>query len=408
MARFLFVHNNFPAQLGFVAAAMAARGHACRAIASTTGREIAGVPLLRWAAKRGTTPNIFPPATRAEADFIRGRAAADAALKLRDDGWAPDVIVGHPGWGETVFLREIFPAAKQVAYAEFYYRSEGADVGFDPEFGPLAMEERFRVHAKNATMAMAFAEADCIVAPTAFQASLLPQAFRGRAKILHEGVDTDRIRPDLKAGLKRGELVLDRSTPVVTFINRRFEPLRGYHIFMRALPRFMEEVKDAQILLIGSDNSSGYGQPAPKDMTWKARYLDEVKGRIDPARLHFTGTLPHQHMLAALSISRAHVYYTYPFVLSWSLLEAMACECLIVASDTAPVRDAIVPGENGLLLDFFDHDALANALIAACRRPDDFKALRRAARETVLSRFNRTDCAVAWVELLEDLCARPH
>ena len=270
------------------------------------------------------------------------------------------------------------------------------------------MEDRFRVHAKNATMAMAFAEADRIVAPTAFQAGMLPQAFRGRATILHEGVDVDRVRRDPNTGLKRGERVLDRSTPVITFINRRFEPLRGYHILMRALPRLLAEVKDAEVLLIGSGDSSGYGQPSPKGTSWKARYLDEVKDRIDASRVHFTGTLPHRHMLAALSISRAHVYYTYPFVLSWSLLEAMACECLIVASDTPPVRDAIVSGENGILLDFFDHDALADALIAACRRPDDFLQLRRAARETVLSQFNRADCAAAWVELLEGLCARPH
>jgi glycosyltransferase involved in cell wall biosynthesis len=408
MPNFLFVHNNFPAQLGFVAGAMAARGHACRAIASGTGREIAGVPLSRWTAKRGSTPGIFGPATRAEADLIRGRAAAEAALRLRESGWSPDVIVGHPGWGETVFLREVFPAAKQVLYAEFYYRAEGADVGFDPEFGPLSIEERFRVHAKNASMAMAFAEADRIVAPTAFQASALPHAFRSRATILHEGVDTDRVRPDAGAYLKIGERVLDSSTPVITFVNRRFEPLRGYHIVMRALPRLLAEVPQAEVLLIGSDEGAGYGQPAAKGTTWKARFLNEVKDRIDLARVHFTGALPHAQMLAALSISSAHVYYTYPFVLSWSLLEAMACECLIIGSDTAPVRDAVTSGENGILLDFFDHDALAEVLIRACRRPDDFRELRRAARETVVSGFNRAACTLAWVELLEALCARPH
>jgi glycosyltransferase involved in cell wall biosynthesis len=407
MPNFLFVHNNFPAQLGFVAAAMVGRGHACRAIASSTGREVAGVPLLRWVAKRGSTPGVFGPATRAEADLIRGRAAAEAALRLREAGWTPDVIVGHPGWGETVFLSEVFPAAKQVLYAEFYYRSDGADVGFDPEFGPLSIEERFHIHAKNATMSMAFAEADRIVAPTAFQASMLPQAFRGRAAILHEGVDTDRIRPDPNASISVGGRALDRSTPVITFINRRFEPLRGYHIFIRALPRLLAEIPQAEVLLIGSDQSAGYGQPPSKGATWKARFLDEVKDRIDLSRVHFTGTLPHAQMLAALSISRAHVYYTYPFVLSWSLLEAMACECLVIGSDTAPVRDAILPGENGILLDFFDHEALSEALIQACRRPDDFLELRRAARERVISQFNRAACASAWVELLEGLCARP-
>ena len=408
MARLLFVHNNFPAQLGFVAAAMSGRGHACRAIASGTGREVPGVPLLRWAVKRGSTPGIFPPATRAEADFVRGHAAAQAALKLRQEGWAPDVIVGHPGWGETIFLHEIFPAARQVLYAEFYYRSAGADVGFDPEFGEPQLGERFRVHAKNATMALALAEADRIVTPTAFQASLLPQAFRTRATILHEGVDTDRVRPVPNARINLdGGRVLDGSKPVITFVNRHFEPLRGYHVFLRALPRLMAEVPEAEILLIGSDEAGPYGQPPPEGTTWKALFLDEVKERVDMARVHFTGTLSNPTLHAALSIGKAHVYYTYPFVLSWSLLEAMACECLVIGSDTAPVREAVTTGETGLLLDFFDHNALAEALIEACRQPDDFLPLRRAARATVRARFNRVDCAAAWVDLLEGRCKPP-
>jgi glycosyltransferase involved in cell wall biosynthesis len=404
MADVLFVHTNFPAQFGFVAQAMAARGHRCRAIASSTGREIAGVPLLRWSGGRGSTPGIFPPATRAEADFIRGTGAARAALALKEGGFEPDVVVGHPGWGETVFLREVFPKARQVAYAEFYYRVEGGDVGFDPEFGTPSIEERFRIQAKNATMAMAYAEADRIVAPTRFQASLLPAAFRERAAIIHEGVDPKRVRPDPNARLEAGKHVLDRGTPVVTFVNRRFEPLRGYHVFMRALPRFLAEVPDAHAVLIGSDAEAGYGLAAPKGTTWRQRFLDEVKDRIDLGRVHFTGHLPHDRMLAALSIARAHVYYTYPFVLSWSLLEAMASECLIVASDTAPLRDAIRPGENGLLLDFFDHGALAEALIAACRTPEAFVPLRKAARETVIAEFDRAKCRDAWVALVEELC----
>ncbi|HEX8165979.1 MAG TPA: glycosyltransferase [Beijerinckiaceae bacterium] len=404
MADLLFVHTNFPAQFGFVAQAMAARGHACRAISSETGREVAGVPLTRWGTKRGSTPGIFAPATRAEADLIRGAASARAALALKEGGFTPDVIVGHPGWGETVFLREVFPKARQVAYAEFYYRAEGADVGFDPEFGTPTLEERFRIHAKNATMATAYAEADRIVSPTRFQASLLPAAFRDRAAIIHEGVDLERVRPDPGACLDLGGRVLDRSVPVVTFINRRFEPLRGYHVFMRALPRLLEAVPDAEVVLIGSDAGAGYGLAAPQGSTWRQRFLDEVKDRIDLSRVHFAGHLPHDRMLAALSVSRAHVYFTYPFVLSWSLLEAMASECLIVASDTAPVRDAIRPGQNGLLLDFFDHGALAQTLIEACRDPDSFAPLRKAARETVVADFNRTRCREAWIALIEELC----
>jgi glycosyltransferase involved in cell wall biosynthesis len=177
-------------------------------------------------------------------------------------------------------------------------------------------------------------------------------------------------------------------------------------VFMRALPRFLAEVDDAHVLLIGSDEAGGYGKPAPQGTTWKAKYLAEVADRLDLARVHFLGRVSHERMLAALSLSRAHVYYTYPFVLSWSLLEAMACECLIVGSDTAPVRDAIVPGENGILLDFFDHDALADALIDACRSPAKFLPLRHAARQTVVSRFDRAKCLGRWIALLEELGSR--
>jgi glycosyltransferase involved in cell wall biosynthesis len=260
------------------------------------------------------------------------------------------------------------------------------------------------VHAKNATMAMAFGEADRIVAPTPFQAGLLPVAFRSRTAIIHEGVDTDLVRPAPNARLTVAGRVLDRSKPIITFINRRFEPLRGYHVFMRALPRVLAQVPDAEILLIGSEQPGGYGLPPPKGATWKQLFLDEVKDSLDPSRVHFTGPLPHGEMLAALSLSTAHVYYTYPFVLSWSLLEAMASECLVIASDTAPVRDAIRSGENGLLLDFFDHDALAEALVEACRSPERFAPLRKAARETVIADFNRARCSAAWVDLLEGLC----
>ena len=401
MADILFVHSNFPGQFGFVAEALRDRGHRCAAIASATGRDVPGIAVLRWRPRRGSTPGIFDPATRAEADFIRGAAAAECALALKQRGFDPALIVGHPGWGETVFLREIFPRAKQIVYGEFYYRSQGGDVGFDPEFGALKIEEAFRVHAKNATMALAYAEADRIVCPTPFQAGCLPELFRPRIEIIHEGVDTDRVKRDPEARLHLPDgRVLDRSRPVITFINRCLEPLRGFHVFMRALPQVLARLPDVEIVVIGDEERRGYGAPPP-GTTWKKHILAEIKDRLGTGRVHFTGRLPYDQMLAALSISTAHVYYTYPFVLSWSLLEAMASECLIIGSDTAPVRDAVEHGANGLLFDFFDVRALSDALIRACRSPEAYAPLRRAARETVLARFDRNRlCRPAWLRLL--------
>jgi glycosyltransferase involved in cell wall biosynthesis len=260
-------------------------------------------------------------------------------------------------------------------------------------------------YARNATLALAYADADRIVCPTTFQAELLPPAFRARTTVIHEGVDTGRIRPAAAAAFPLGDgRSLDRSAPVVTFINRRFEPLRGFHIFMRALPRVLAEVPEAEVLLIGSDDPGVYGPSAPKGTTWKQQLLRELDGRLDLSRLHFTGRVPHEQMLAALAVSSAHVFYTYPFALSWSLFEAMASGSLVVASDTAPVRDVVRNGMNGILCPFFDVEALSAALIAACREPERFRPLRAAARETIVARFDRDrHCLPAWLALIDQV-----
>jgi glycosyltransferase involved in cell wall biosynthesis len=408
MSDVLFVHNNFPAQFGFIAQKLHSDGHRVAAIASETGRPFDGLTLVKWGSRKGTTEGILPSAVRAEADLIRGGAAAQAALKLQADGFDPALIVGHPGWGETTFMREIFPAARQIAYAEYYYRSRGGDVGFDPEFSPAREKDPHELYAKNAGMAMAFAEADAIVSPTPFQASLLPEVFRQRTHIIHEGVDTAVVKrhPSPKLTMGNGK-VIDGSRPLVTLINRRFEPLRGFHIFMRALPKLMAAVPDVDVVVIGADEDGGYGKPAEKGATWGQRLFAEVADRVDRSRIHFVGRVPHPLMIEALSLSSAHVYYTYPFVMSWSLLEAMATECLVLGSDTPPVRDAITSGVDGILNDFFDVDALSDAMIDACLNPQKFVGLRKAARETIIRRYDRaTICEPAWTALVEPMLRR--
>jgi glycosyltransferase involved in cell wall biosynthesis len=405
MPTVLFVRNGSPGRFAFLANALTQRGWRGALVNGPNGRDLPGLAVARWQSSRGTTPSIYPLATRAEADLIRGRAAAEAALKLQESGFEPDLIVGHSGFGEMVFMREVFPRAKQIHLGEYYYRSQGADVAFDMEFDTDTFDDRARVHAKNAVLAMSYAGADRIVVPTPFQASLFPEIFQSRISVIHEGIDTAVAKPQPAARFELpGGRVLDRSKPVVTFINRFFEPLRGYHIFMRALPKFLEQVPDADVLLIGSEEPQGYGKAAPAGTNWKQLILKEVEGRLDLNRVHFTGQISYQRLLDALSISAAHVYWTYPFVLSWSLLDAMACECLVIGSDTAPVRDVIKAGSNGLLVDFFDREGLADALIAACREPQRFAPLRKAARQTVIAEYDRASvCEPAWLKLIDDV-----
>lgn len=402
--RILIVHQNFPGQFPAIADALVARGDEVVAIGGNTSKDRQGVRLVRWSNDRGTTQGILPTAVRAEADLIRGAAAARAASDLASQGFRPDVIIGHPGWGETIYLREIFPGAKIILFGELFYRTHGADINFDAEFEAPNFPQMLRTHAKNATQSLAIADADLLVSPTHFQASTYPALFKPIHRVLHEGVDlsTARRNPNARVRLADGT-VLRPGMPVITFINRNFERLRGFHIFMRALPEFFRQVPEAHVVAIGADGE-GYGGPRADGQRWRQAMLGEVGAGIPQGRLHFAGRVDHKAMIDILSIGAAHIYYTYPFALSWSLVEAMACECLVLGSDTAPVRDAITHGVEGILNDFFDVEALSSAMVRAVREPEAFVAMRRAARETALARFDRESVGVpGWLNLIDEI-----
>ena len=398
----LFVHNNFPAQFRDLAETLVARGVRCAAIGSATSPGVQGVRIGRYALDRGSTPGLFPFAVRAEADLIRGAGALRMARALKAEGFEPAVIVGHPGWGETVFLDEVWPGARRVLFSEFFYRGRGLDIGFDNEFSEATDEAVLRGKAKNAVLALALAEADVIVAPTQFQASVLPSVFQPRVRVIHEGVDTEAIRPGPAEpfALPDGRTIAP-GTPVITYVNNHMEPMRGLHIFARALPRLMAEIPDAQVLVFGHESPRPYGGQPPEGKTWRQVAFEGLQ--VDPERLHFMGKTPHAQMLAALRLSTAHVYYTYPFVLSWSLVEAMASGCYVIGSDTPPLHDAIQDGVNGRLLPFFDIDALSQAMIEACRDPQASAPLRAAARATAVAKFSSRDGREAWIALLREM-----
>lgn len=400
----LFVHNNFPGQFRDLAETLMARGVPCCAVGQDHAKGVPGVRIYKYQLARGSTPGVYDLAVRAEADLLRARGALEAARRLAMEGWDPAVIVAHPGWGETVLLREVFPNARMAAFAEYYYHGRGYDVGFDTEFLPFDQEAVYKVEAKNAVMALGYLGADVLVAPTEFQAGALPELLRTRTRVIHEGVDVEAIRPGPAEpfALDDGRTIAP-GTPVITHINNNLEPLRGLHIFARALPRLLAEVPDAQVLIFGQAGGRPYGGSPEDGRTWREVCFDGVA--YDPDRVHFLGRTEHARMLAALRLSTAHVYYTYPFVLSWSLAEAMASGCYVIGSDTAPLHDAITDGVDGRLLPFFDVAALSDALIEACRNPEASAPLRAAARETAVAKFSRAKGREAWLDLLRELGA---
>jgi glycosyltransferase involved in cell wall biosynthesis len=403
--KILFVHQNFPGQFLHLAPALAARGHDCRAL--TDGVNTRQSPIQTWRYKH-VVPKVDPAATRLGRNYTtmsdRGVTVARAALQLRErEGYIPDVIFGHSGWGETLFLKEVWPEAKLLVYAEFYYKGRGADVGFDPEFSPPSFDQVMIAQGRTAHLGQSLTHADKGLSPTFWQASTYPAPLRGMIEVIFDGVNTDALAPNPTASLTlpNGK-VLKPGDEVLTFVNRNLEPYRGYHIFMRALPAVLAARPEAQVVIVGG-NEVSYGAP-PKEGTWKETFLSEVRDQLDLSRVHFLGRVPYPQFISLLHVSRVHAYLTYPFVLSWSMVEAMAAGCLVVASRVPPVEEVIRDGFNGRLVDFFDVAGWSRTLTESLADPAHFAPLRVQARKTAVERYDMNAvCLPRMIALVESL-----
>ena len=388
--KLLFVHQNFPGQWVHLARHYQKTGHEVVAIRDAANERKDFLPTATYSFPTPVMPNPHPVplAAHFEERVARAEAVAIAAFELKKRGFEPDLIAGHGGWGESLLIKEIWPKARSILYAEFCYRTTGADTDFDPEFGKSSMRGHLNTAAKNAVMFTALAYADRGLAPTQWQRDGFPEHMRRHIEVIHDGIDTDVVKPNPDAALVVNEnLVIKPGDEVVTFVSRNLEPYRGYHIFMRALPKILSANPKARVVIVGGDGVS-YGRAAPAGKTWAGIFKDEVKDRIDMSRVHFLGRVPYSTYLNVLQVSSAHVYLTYPFVLSWSMLEALSAGCVVVGSATPPVEEVILPGKNGILVDFFDHAALADAVTRVLKSPKKYERIRKAARETAVTRYD--------------------
>ena len=355
--------------------------------------DLPGVRIVRYRPQRETTPHIHHYLRGTEAGVLNAQAVARAALGLKQSGFVPDVMLGHNGWGEIWYLKDVFPNAPLIGYFEFFYHLHGADVGFDPADKP-SFDAAPRIRTRNLGNLLGLEACDFGQCPTQWQYSRYPERYRPMLRIVHDGIDAGLVRPDPAAALSVASsdgagagIELKAGDEIVTYVARNLEPYRGFPSFMRSLPAILEARPNARILIVGGDEVS-YGA-APRDgRNWRQRLLDELGDALDRSRVHFLGKVPYPVFLKVLQVSSAHVYLTYPFVLSWSMLEAMAAGCLIVGSRTAPVEEVILDGENGLLVDFFRPEEIAGKVIAALEAPEDFAALRRNARQTVIEKYD--------------------
>ncbi|RYY74697.1 MAG: glycosyltransferase [Gammaproteobacteria bacterium] len=402
--KILFVHQNFPAQFKHLAPALIRLGHEVQALAINNNPAPAGINITLYKPLRSNASTVHPWVLDMESKVIRAEAAFYAALKLRDSGFNPDVIIAHPGWGESWFLKDVWPSARMGLYAELYYQTKDSDTDFDSEFSKPHIAEACRLRLKNASHDLQFSLADGLLSPTKFQRSTFPKNLQQKITVIHDGIDTTQLQPSENIKLQLNQsLLLTKKNEIITFVNRNLEPMRGYHIFIRALPDILKQRPNARIIIVGGDDVS-YGSKPPKGTTWKTLFLNEVRDQLDMSRVHFVGKIAYNNFIKLLQISTVHVYLTYPFVLSWSLLEAMSLGCAIVASDTAPVKEVITHNETGRLVDFFDKENLVSQVVDLLQNPTERERLGKMARAFAVKHYDlQTECLPKQLNWVEEL-----
>jgi glycosyltransferase involved in cell wall biosynthesis len=406
----LFVHQNFPGQYQHLARALLERGDRVVAIGGPTALAIHGVSLHRYNPRPpGGVPACHDWAVDFQTKLLRAEAVAHLLERLIHQGMRPDLVIGHPGWGELLAVKDLLPGVPVLHHVEFVYQLEGGDVGFDPEFSSSGWADRTRLRLRRAPQLLAFHDLDWGLAPTQWQASTAPATFRERISVIHEGIDTARIapKPGSTISLQKAGLSFRSGDELVSFVARNLEPYRGFHVFLRMLPRLQALRPKAQVLIVGGEGVS-YGSAPAGGGSWKQLLLQELEGQLDLSRIHFVGQVPHPVLHDLFRVTACHVYLTYPFVLSWSLLEAMACGAVVIGSATPPVQEVIRDGENGLLVDFFDGDSLAQRIGAVLADPTSHRPLGEAARRDAVEGYDlATVCLPRQLELVDRLVWLP-
>jgi len=418
----LLIHQNFPGQYRHLAPALQRAGHRCLAIGGPTAPGLVGVPMRRVQYRGNADPSGLHPWVRdLQVKCLRAEAVARQAIELRQEGLRPQLIIGHPGWGELLAIKDVFPEVPVLHQLEFVYQLHGGDTDFDPEFasGQRALNEHrggdgqhasswqaaAKLRLRRAPQLLALHDLDHAMAPTHWQAGTAPAMFRDRISVIHEGIDSGTIRPDPQARitLKAAGLSFQPGDELVTYVARSLEPYRGFHIFMRMLPLLLQRRPHCHVVIVGGDGVS-YGARPADGRSWRELLLEELRGELDGKRVHFVGRVAHGVLHQLFQVSACHVYLTYPFVLSWSLLEAMSCGAVVVASATEPVLEVIEDNVNGRLADFFDCEGLVAQVLAVLDDREAGRVLGEAARRTVQERYDLMSiCLPAQLRLVEKI-----
>lgn len=393
--KILFLHRNFPGQFKYLAMELAqdVNNEVCFITNNNTTRTTARIRKIVYKLKRKVPKDCHRYLRFYEDAIIHGQAVAEVLIQMKTQGYKPDIIYGHT-WGCTLFVKDIFPDVPLVCYFEWFYNPEGADVGFNGEY--VGVDTRAKLQCKNSHLLLDLLNCDFGISPTEWQKAQFPKEFQNKIEVLHEGIDTNICCPKDNAIFEFNGKRFTKEDEILTYATRGMEEYRGFPEFMKTVEQ-LQKIRPNMQVIIGGEDRVCYGCHLKND-TFKQKMLRELD--LDLSRIHFVGNLPYAEYIKLLQVSRCHVYLTYPFVLSWSLLEAMATGCCIVASDTAPVKEVIQNNFNGILVDFYDIDLLVKNVNLILNNPENFSNIRTSARKTINEKFELKNLLNKQIEFL--------
>lgn len=399
--KFLFIHRNFPAQFKNLLFELSKNpSNEIIFLTNTkTSPNIKGIHKIIYELKREVTPNSHRYVRPYEESILHGQAVAEVAINLKKQGFNPDVIYAH-SWGNSMFLKDIYPQVPFLGYFEWFYNSESSDIGFagdTPNYDTKA-----KIRSKNAPLLIDLYSCDKGISPTYWQKKQFPVEFQDKIEVLHDGVDTDYFIPDTNVEFKvpNTDIILSSKDEVITYATRGMEPYRGFPQFLESVEKLLKKRPNLKVLIGGEDRVC-YGAPAPNGKTFKTLMLEKLD--LDLSRVYFTGGLPYAEYKKLLQISSAHIYLTYPFILSWSLLEAMSVGCCVIGSKTPPVEEIISNNKNGFLVDFYNIDEISKKIEYALDNKQLLQNIRHNARQTIIEKYDLKKLLPKHLELLNNL-----
>jgi glycosyltransferase involved in cell wall biosynthesis len=411
----LFVHPNFPGQFGHIALHLVRdKGWKCTFATATSEGGGGSIARVVYKVGGGARPETHF-CSRTFENAVWNCDGAYQALKRRPE-IKPDLIVGHSGFGTTLFLKELYPGVPVVNLFEYYYHPHGpmSDMDFRQDLGWKTPEQKYlRARCRNAMILLDLQNCDVGYSPTEFQKSRFPEEYARKIRVIFDGVDRriyhgheEKLRTRTGGRRKIAGVELDDSTRVVTYVSRGFETMRGFDIFMRAAKRIAQEYPDVKFIVAGADRISYGGDMDHLQGHKSVKEWVLSSDKYDLSKFAFVGLLNQQQLATLLASSDLHIYLTVPFVLSWSMMDAMSCGAVVLASATEPVMEMIRDGENGMLADFFNPEDFAQKALRVLKDPAAFRSLGRAAEETISNRYSLEAVMPEMLKMYEDAARR--